>query len=147
MDKILCVCVGNISRSPMMQAVLQRHLGTEFLVESAGLTKELAGRPANYRAVACMQERAIDLSSHRSRWIGDIDLTQYRWFVCVGRDEAEQVRSLLRKSTATVIVANEDDGGIPDPYDLGMPGYQHCAALLDRVMSHVARQISEAQKP
>ena len=47
MEKVLCVCVGNISRSPMMQAVLQQHLGAGFLVESAGLTKELAGRPAD----------------------------------------------------------------------------------------------------
>ena len=37
MEKFLCVCVGNISRSPMMQAVLQQHLGANFLVESAGV--------------------------------------------------------------------------------------------------------------
>jgi len=36
--KVLCVCVGNISRSPMMQALLQQHLGAAFLVESAGVT-------------------------------------------------------------------------------------------------------------
>ena len=41
MEKVLCVCVGNISRSPMMQAVLQQHLGASFLVESAGVRKEL----------------------------------------------------------------------------------------------------------
>lgn len=58
----------------MMQAVLQQHLGTTFLVESAGLRKELAGRPANYRSVACMKERGVDLSGHISRWIGDLDL-------------------------------------------------------------------------
>jgi len=40
MEKILCVYVGNISRSPMMQAVLQQHLGASFLVESAGLEYE-----------------------------------------------------------------------------------------------------------
>jgi protein-tyrosine-phosphatase len=31
MEKVLCVCVGNISRSPMMQTVLQQHLGAAFL--------------------------------------------------------------------------------------------------------------------
>jgi protein-tyrosine phosphatase len=72
MEKVLCVCVGNISRSPMMQAVLQQHLGASFLVESAGVHKELAGRPANDRSVACMKERGVDLSGHISRWIGDL---------------------------------------------------------------------------
>src|SRR5688572_9992405 len=95
MEKVLCVCVGNISRSPMMQAVLQQHLGASFLVESAGLSKELAGRPANHRSVACMKERGVDLSGHISRWIGELNLDQYRWIVCVGHDEAAKVRSAL----------------------------------------------------
>ena len=87
MEKVLCVCLGNISRSPMMQAVLQQQLGAGFRVESAGVSKAWAGRPANHRSVACMRERGIDLSGHISRWIGDLDLDRYRWIVCVGHDE------------------------------------------------------------
>ena len=94
MVRVLCVCVGNISRSPMMQAVLQQHLGDEFLVESAGISRELANRPANPRSVTCMKERGLDLSGHISRWIGDLDLDEYRWIVCVGSDEADTVRSI-----------------------------------------------------
>lgn len=144
MEKVLCVCVGNISRSPMMQAVLQQHLGTAFLVESAGLTKELAGRPANHRSVACMKERGVDLSGHISRWIGDLDLAQYRWIVCVGHAEADKVRSALGAESARVMVANEHQGGVRDPYELGMAGYRDCLALLDQVMPHVAQKIIEA---
>ena len=144
MEKVLCVCVGNISRSPMMQAVLQQRLAAAFLVESAGLSKELAGRPANHRSVACMQERGIDLSGHVSRWIGDLDLGQYRWIVCVGHDEADKVRSAPGAGSANVMVANADQGGIPDPYELGMAGYRDCLALLDQVMAPVARQIMGA---
>lgn len=145
MDKILCVCVGNISRSPMMQAVLQQHLGSAFLVESAGLTRELAGRAANHRSVACMRERGVELSAHLSRWIGDLDLDQYRWIVCVGHDEAAQVRSILATDKMRVIVANEHGGGIPDPYEHGLAGYRDCLALLDEVMPTVAEKIGQAQ--
>jgi len=144
MKKVLCVCVGNISRSPMMQAVLQQHLGDAFLVESAGLTKELAGRPANHRSVACMKERGIDLTAHVSRWVGDLDLDQYQWIVCVGRGEADQVQPLRGAEKTRVIVANEQQGGIPDPYELGLAGYRDCLALLDEVMPHVARRISRS---
>lgn len=145
MKKVLCVCTGNISRSPMMRAVLQQHLGAAFLVESAGVRAELAGRPANHRSVSCMKERGVDLSVHVSRWVGDLDLDQYQWIVCVGHDEAEQVRSLLGADKTRVIVANEHQGGIPDPYELGLAGYRDCLALLDEVMPHVARRISQAQ--
>ena len=145
MEKVLCVCVGNISRSPMMQAVLQQQLGSAFLVESAGMSRELAGRSANYRSVACMNERGIDLSSHISRWIGGLDLDQYTWIVCVGHDEAEMVRSTSGATSANVIVANERHGGIPDPYELGLTGYRDCLALLDKVMPNVAQQITGAK--
>ncbi len=126
----------------MMQAVLQHQLGGAFLVESAGLTKDLAGRPANHRSVSCMQDRGVDLSAHRSRWIGDLDLDRYGWIVCVGHDEAAQVRDALGAGAATVIVANEHQGGIPDPYELGMDGYRACLTLLDQVMPQIAQQIS-----
>lgn len=144
MAKVLCVCVGNISRSPMMQALLQQHLGAAFLVESAGVSKELAGRPANHRSVACLKERGIDLSGHVSRWIGNLDLSGYRWIVCVGPNEAETVRSAFRADAARVLVANEQHGGIPDPYEHGLAGYRNCLALLDQVLPHVAREIRDA---
>jgi protein-tyrosine-phosphatase len=128
----------------MMQVVLQELLGAAFVVESAGMRKELAGRPANYRSVACMKERGIDLSDHTSRWIGDLDLDQYRWIVCVGQEEADSVRAALSAESASVIVANEQHGGIPDPYELGMAGYRNCLALLDEVMPDVAKRIRGA---
>lgn len=141
MEKVLCVCVGNISRSPMMQAVLAQRLGPGFVVESAGVSRELAGRPANARSIACLNERGIDLSGHISRWIGDLQLDQYHWIICVGEDEANQVRSFPGVVSTSVIIANADQGGIPDPYEFGLPGYQACLALLDEVMPRVAQRI------
>lgn len=128
----------------MMGALLQRKLGG-FVVESAGLDKSLAGRPANRRAVACMQERGLDLSGHTSRWIGDVDLDRTGWIVTVGSDEADQVRVHLGTASTPVIVANADHGGIPDPYELGVEGYRDCAALLDRVLADIAQQIRAAE--
>jgi protein-tyrosine-phosphatase len=130
----------------MMRVVLQRLLGDEFLVESAGLTMELAGRPANHRSVTCLKERGVDLSAHVSRWVGHLDLNQFQWIVCVGREEATRVRSLLGVDKARVIVANEDQGGIPDPYEHGLTGYRDCLALLDEVMPNVARRISQGER-
>lgn len=141
MEKVLCVCVGNISRSPMMHAVLRQHLGEGFRVESAGISHELAGRPANHRSVTCLRERGIDLSGHVSRWMGQLDLTAFQWIVCVGPEEADQVRARLGAGSACVIVANAERGGIPDPYEQGMAGYRDCLALLDEAMPQVAQQI------
>lgn len=142
MEKVLCVCLGNSSRGPMMQAVLQQHLGGAFQVESAGVLKQGAGIGANARSILCMSERGIDLTGHRRRFIDELDLTQYSWIICVGRDEAEKVRDVVGDASLTILVANAERGGIPDPYELGLQGYRDCLALLDEVMPEIAQQIA-----
>lgn len=89
----------------------------------------------------------VGKSGHRSRWIGDLALDGYGWIVCVGHGEADEVRSVLGSSSARVLIANEQQGGIPDPYELGLEGYRGCLALLDQVMPHVAQQIATSSCP
>lgn len=128
-----------------MSALLQRELGDGFVVQSVGLDKDLAGRPANHRSVDCFRERGLDLSGHISRWIGSVALDGIGWIVTVGPDEARQVRAYLGNRSVPVIVANGEHGGIPDPYELGMDGYQECVALLDRVLPNLAQQIRTSE--
>ena len=73
---------------------------------------------------------------------GELDLSQYSWIVCVGPDEAEKVRAAIGDASATILVANAESGGIPDPYEFGLQGYRDCLALLDVVMPEIARQIA-----
>ena len=126
----------------MMQAVLQRRLGGAFQVESAGIRKEGAGRGANERSILCMKERGIDLTGHTRRLISELDLSQYAWIICVGPNEAEAVRAAIGDASITILVANAERGGIPDPYEFGLQGYRDCLALLDAVMPEIARQIT-----
>ena len=65
---ILVVCVGNICRSPMAEALLRDALRgqQEMTVESAGLGA-LVGYPADEHAVELMSEQGIDITAHRAR--------------------------------------------------------------------------------
>ena len=67
---ILVVCVGNICRSPMAEALLKstlKDLG-DYTVESAGLGA-LVGHPADDNALELMNEMGEDVSDHRARQI------------------------------------------------------------------------------
>ena len=66
--RILVVCVGNICRSPMAEAVLRHALKEqeEIIVESAGLGA-MVDWPASEHAEVLMAERGLDISSHRAR--------------------------------------------------------------------------------
>ena len=65
---ILVVCVGNICRSPMAEAVLRNALRyqQDITVESAGLGA-MVDWPASEHAESLMKERGLDISSHRAR--------------------------------------------------------------------------------
>jgi protein-tyrosine phosphatase len=67
---ILVVCVGNICRSPMAEALLRRELRGQdgITVESAGLGA-LVGHAASGHSVELMAEAGIDISAHRARQI------------------------------------------------------------------------------
>ena len=64
---ILVVCVGNICRSPMAEALLRDALTgpEEITVKSAGLGA-LVGQAADKHAVELMKERGMDLIAHRA---------------------------------------------------------------------------------
>ena len=65
---ILVVCVGNICRSPMAEALLRSGLRgqEEMTIESAGLGA-LVGHPAAEYAVELMREQGVDITLHRAR--------------------------------------------------------------------------------
>ena len=67
---ILVVCVGNICRSPMAEALLRDALREQqdITVESAGLGA-LVDHPASEHAVDLMHERGLDITSHRAQQI------------------------------------------------------------------------------
>ncbi|MPZ69023.1 MAG: hypothetical protein GEU71_05785 [Actinobacteria bacterium] len=64
------VCTGNLCRSPMAEAMLKHELSrrgcTEIEVTSSGTWAGIGDR-ATSEAIAVLQGRGIDLSSHRSR--------------------------------------------------------------------------------
>lgn len=72
-QNVLIVCIGNICRSPMAEALLNIALKKnhpETIVHSAGLAA-LTGQPADLISQELMQSRDIDISHHRARQINE----------------------------------------------------------------------------
>ncbi len=89
-NNILVICIGNICRSPMGEALLQEKLPKSH-VSSAGISA-MVGYPADPHSVYLMQERGLDIRSHRARQIdrhmvSDADLiltmeTRHNKYIC-----------------------------------------------------------------
>lgn len=67
MKHVLTLCIGNICRSPLAQALLARELPTHN-VWSAGLGA-LVGQPADPHVVAVAAAHGLDLAAHRAQQV------------------------------------------------------------------------------
>ena len=66
---LLFLCVANSARSQMAEGLARRRFGTSVTVQSAGTSPSRV----NPYAVEVMAERGIDLGSHRSKSVDEID--------------------------------------------------------------------------
>lgn len=68
-ENILVVCVGNICRSPMAEALLKQRF-PEKTIASAGVGA-LVGHGADPAAIKIMQEQNIDITDHIAKQIDE----------------------------------------------------------------------------
>jgi len=77
---ILFVCMGNICRSPVVEAVARARFaraGLNVTVDSAGTGDWHAGDPADPRSRASALARGYDLSAHRARQVTAEDFERF----------------------------------------------------------------------
>jgi protein-tyrosine phosphatase len=70
MTRLLCVCLGNICRSPTAEAVLRAMAearGLSITIDSAGIGGWHVGEPPHVPAIAAAARRGYDLTPLRAR--------------------------------------------------------------------------------
>ena len=68
-DNILVVCVGNICRSPMAEALLKQRFPNKN-IDSAGVGA-LVGHPADPAALEIMTEQQLDITKHVAKQLDE----------------------------------------------------------------------------
>ena len=139
----LIVCKGNTCRSPMFMVLLQDALRKKGLgqvtVESAGILAEAAGQPAAPESVECMSRLGLDLRPHVSRFVGSLDINAYDKIVCMEPEVLKAIVALRPKGE--VSLANEREGGIPNPWQQGQFAYDICALTIQRVVKEMVQAL------
>jgi protein-tyrosine phosphatase len=142
--KICLVCLGNICRSPMAEALVRAELAAAGLsgrvsVDSAGTGDWHLGEPMDPGARAELERRGYDGSAHRARQIGPGWLDRFDLLVAM---DASNVRALERMAagrpelTGRIRLLRSFDPAaapgaeVPDPYG-GGPG--EFAAVFDMI--------------
>jgi len=150
---VLFVCFGNIIRSPMCEALLNKELGRipgiRVSVGSAGLNA-LSGRPAHPWAVAAAWDLGISLEGHRARLLTKQMVDEADAIFVM--DYQNQVQLLSRWAGAKEKLymlsayAGEDyrPVEIPDPYYMGQDATVVCYTQLQTCIRNLAHSLSKA---
>ncbi|MBI2820762.1 MAG: arsenate reductase ArsC [Acidobacteria bacterium] len=123
--KVLFVCLGNSCRSQMAEG-LARKLAPHWEVHSAGV---LPAGYVSFRAIRAMQEVGVDISSHRSKGLDEVELERMEVIVAMG---GIPVSDFVPRPEGKVT----RDWDIPDP--LG-----HGAEFFSMVRDHIRSKIEE----
>ena len=138
-QKVLCVCKGNTCRSPLIAALFNKQfeaLGIDITADSAGLIGEV-GRPASPEMLATAMEIGLSLSEHKSKLINSLDLRQYSRIYCVDDEIRDEVLKMKEVKEDQVIIFNDREGGVPNPFGKGLAEYHDCAEIIQREVEKI----------
>jgi protein-tyrosine phosphatase len=155
--KVLFVCLGNICRSPLAEAVFadlvrREGEGHRIQVDSAGTAGYHAGEGADPRSRACARRHGLEIT-HRARAVVPGDFEAFDLLVAMDGDNAADLRrrAPTASSRRKVRLLREWDpagpGDVPDPYYGGEADFEHVWHLCDRSSAGLLREILSGVNP
>lgn len=147
--KVLCVCLGNICRSPTAEIVLRHYCDEHQLnviVDSAGTSNYHPGKAPDQRSQKHAKKRGYDLSTLRARQLKTQDFLDFDLILAMDHQNLEDIQAVMHQAglkygeaclRAKVALMSEHDPeyskqALPDPYYGGLDGFER---VLDQCES------------
>jgi protein-tyrosine phosphatase len=141
MQNILVLCIGNICRSPMGEAMLRAALPGKT-VRSAGLGA-LIGKPADPLSVQLMAEQGVDITDHRAQQISPAMVAQADLILVMDLEQKRHVETQYIGARGKVFRLGEAaKADIPDPYREGIESFRIAHRMIEEGAEFWAAQIA-----
>ena len=158
--RITAVCLGNICRSPIAEAVLRDRvvsagLGDVVVVDSAGTGDWHLGYPADPRSIATLMSNSYELEGHTARqithdWFDELDLilamdsANYKDLLTLAGAAGVQADvHMLRTFDPALshLSAPHPELDVPDPYYGGVDGFSQVLAMIEQAADGLVAQL------
>ena len=130
--RVLCVCLGNICRSPTAEVILQQtadRAGLNIWVDSAGTSNYHPNKAPDPRSQKYAMQHGYDLSHLRARQIQLEDFEKFDLILAMDHDNLQDLKTLQTRflsqkkqsRCASLALMSEHDSvypkqAVPDPY-------------------------------
>ncbi|GAA0288946.1 protein-tyrosine phosphatase [Gracilibacillus halotolerans] len=150
MIKVLFVCLGNICRSPMAEAIFKKivkenGLSDQIEIDSAGTGDWHIGKPPHIGTRNKLDEMKISYEGQKARQVQDGDLENFDYVIGMDASNLENLRpfkrgpnTVVKRLMDFVEDAKED---VPDPYYTN--NFDYTYELVEEGCEQLLRNIVE----
>lgn len=154
--KVLVVCLGNICRSPLAEAILQRKAaaaGLNWTVDSAGTNGFHVGEAPHHLSQKVAKLNGLDLSCQVARRFEAKDLDRFDLVLAMANDVLADMKRIAGSPVQPpqVKLFLEDlwpgkNADVPDPWYGEEDGYHEVYELIDKASDAIIKNYSEPIK-
>jgi protein-tyrosine phosphatase len=153
--RVQFVCLGNICRSPLAEAVFrhqveQAGLASHFEIESSGTGDWHVGENADRRMRETAAQHDVSLDQHRASQFSADDLAAYDHIFVMDKDNLHDVLYLDEddRHNGKVRLFREfdpepGDFQVPDPYYGGKDGFERVYQIVERTAEQLLDRLIE----